>query len=273
MTTRATEGAEAAERAAIAESAGRTVVVTGGSRGIGRAIALSFAQPGAHVVITSRTAEQLEKTAVEIRAKGGHATVVAMDVTDEESVAQGLGSLHGLVKDVNVLVNNAGVGGGEIVQGSDVARWKRTIDTNLTGMYLVTRQILPLMARGGRIVNLSSVLGRFGVPGYTAYCASKHGVIGFTRALALETVKKKITVNAIAPGWVDTEMAILGMSQGATHAKMSFDEFKEEMIAAVPLKRIIDPDEVAALVKFLCSAEAGAITGQTYNICGGQVMS
>ena len=86
----------------------------------------------------------------------------------------------------NVLVNNAGVGGGEVVQGSDVARWKKTIDTNLFGMYLVTRQILPLMADGGRIVNLSSVLGRFGVPGYTAYCASKHGVIGFTRALALE---------------------------------------------------------------------------------------
>ena len=88
-------------------------------------------------------------------------------------------------------------------------------------MYLVTRQILPLMANDGRIVNLSSVLGRFGVPGYTAYCASKHGVIGFTRALAFETLKKRITVNAIAPGWVDTDMATLGMSQGATHAKVS----------------------------------------------------
>jgi NAD(P)-dependent dehydrogenase (short-subunit alcohol dehydrogenase family) len=254
-------------------SAGRTVVVTGGGRGIGRAIALSFAEPGAHVVITSRTTEQLESTAEEIRAKGAQATAIPMDVTEEESVAQGLGSLHGLVKQVHVLVNNAGVGGGEIVQGSDVARWKRTIDTNLTGMYLVTRQILPLMAIDGRIVNLSSVLGRFGVPGYTAYCASKHGVIGFTRALALETVKRKITVNAIAPGWVDTDMAVLGMSQGATHAKVSFDEFKDAMISAVPLKRIIDPAEVAALVKFLCSPEAGAITGQTYNICGGQTMA
>ena len=254
-------------------SAARTVVVTGGGRGIGRAIALSFAEPATHVVITSRTAEELEHTAAEIRAKGAQATAIPMDVSDEEAVAQGLGSLHGLVKEVNVLVNNAGVGGGEIVQGSDVARWKRTIDTNLTGMYLVTRQILPLMATNGRIVNLSSVLGRFGVPGYTAYCASKHGVIGFTRALALETVKKKITVNAIAPGWVDTDMAVLGMSQGATHAKVSFDEFKDAMIADVPLKRMIDPAEVAALVKFLCSPEAGAVTGQTYNICGGQVMS
>lgn len=251
----------------------RTVVVTGGGRGIGRAIALAFAEPGAHVVITSRTPAQLEQTAADITAQGAQATAIPMDVTEEASVAHGFGTLHGIVKDVNILVNNAGVGGGEVVQGSDVARWKRTIDTNLTGMYLVTRQLLPLMANEGRIINLSSVLGRFGVPGYTAYCASKHGVIGFTRALALETVKRKITVNAIAPGWVDTDMAVQGMSQGATHAKVTFDEFKQRSIDAVPIKRIIDPQEVAALVKFLCSPDAGAITGQTYNICGGQTMA
>ncbi len=251
----------------------RTVVVTGGGRGIGRAIALAFASPGAHIVITSRTTTELDATAAEIRAAGAQATTITMDVSDEASVAQGFGSLHGLVKQVHVLINNAGVGGGEVVVGSDVARWRRTIDTNLTGMYLVTRQLLPLMAEHGRIVNLSSVLGRFGVPGYTAYCAAKHGVIGFTRALALETLKKRITVNAIAPGWVDTDMAVLGMSQGATHAKVSFDEFRDQMISAVPIKRIIDPSEISAIVKFLCSAEAGAITGQTYNICGGQVMS
>jgi 3-hydroxybutyrate dehydrogenase len=251
----------------------RTVVVTGGGRGIGRAIALSFAEPGNHIVITGRTASQLDKTAAEIRSKGADATAIPMDVCDEANVAHGFGTLHGVVKNVDVLINNAGVGGGETVLGSDVARWKRTIDTNLTGMYLVTRQILPLMADNGRIVNLSSVLGRFGVPGYTAYCASKHGVIGFTRALSLETLKKKITVNAIAPGWVDTDMAVQGMTQGATHAKVTYDEFKARQIAAVPIKRIIDPAEVAALVRFLCSPEAGAITGQTYNICGGQTMA
>jgi len=251
----------------------RTVVVTGGGRGIGRAIALAFAEPGAHIVITSRTTRQLEQTAADIMAKGAEATPITMDVSDEASVAHGFGSLHGRVTAVNVLVNNAGVGGGEVVQGSDVARWRKTIDTNLTGMFLVTRQILPLMADGGRIINLSSVLGRFGVPGYTAYCASKHGVIGFTRALSLETLKRRITVNAIAPGWVDTDMAVLGMAQGATHAKVSFDEFKDRQISAVPIKRIIDPAEVAALVKFLASSDAGAITGQTYNICGGQTMA
>ena len=251
----------------------RTVVVTGGGRGIGRAIALAFAEPGAHVVITSRTESQLQQTAADISAKGAKATAVPMDVSDEASVAQGFGSLHGMVRNVNVLINNAGVGGGEVVQGSDVARWKQTLDTNLFGMYLVTRQVLPLMADGGRVVNLSSVLGRFGVPGYTAYCASKHGVIGFTRALALEVLKRKITVNAIAPGWVETDMAALGMNQGARHAKVTYDEFRDQQISAVPIKRIIDPAEVAALVKFLCSPDASAITGQTYNICGGQTMA
>ena len=251
----------------------RTIVVTGGGRGIGRAIALSFAEPGATVVITSRTESQLQQTAADIRAKGAEALVIPMDVSDEASVAHGFGSLHGRVTSVDVLVNNAGVGGGEVVQGSDVARWRRTIDTNLTGMYLVTRQILPLMAGNGRIINLSSVLGRFGVPGYTAYCASKHGVIGFTRALALELVKRKITANALCPGWVETDMATLGMEQGAKHAKVTYDEFRERSIDAVPIKRIIEPTEIAALVKFLTSPDASAITGQTYNICGGQVMS
>ena len=251
----------------------RTIVVTGGGRGIGRAIALSFAEPGATIVITSRTESQLQQTAEDIKAKGAEAFVIPMDVSDEASVAHGFGSLHGRVTAVDVLVNNAGVGGGEVVQGSDVARWRQTIDTNLTGMYLVTRQVLPLMAGQGRIVNLSSVLGRFGVPGYTAYCASKHGVIGFTRALALELVKRRITANALCPGWVDTDMATLGMEQGAKHSRVTYDEFRQRSIDAVPIKRIIDPAEVAALVKFLCSPEASAITGQTYNICGGQVMS
>jgi 3-hydroxybutyrate dehydrogenase len=250
----------------------RTVVVTGGGRGIGRAIALAFAEPGGHVVVTGRTAAQLDTTAAEIRERGADATSLPMDVSDEASVAHAFGALHGLVRHVDVLVNNAGVGGGEAVQGSDVARWKHTIDTNLIGMYLVTRQVLPLMREGGRVINMSSVLGRFGVAKYTAYCASKHGVIGFTRALALELVKRRITVNALSPGWVETDMATLGMTLGATATGLSFEAFKERAIDAVPIKRMIDPAEVASLVRFLCSPDASAITGQTYNICGGQTM-
>jgi NAD(P)-dependent dehydrogenase (short-subunit alcohol dehydrogenase family) len=117
------------------------------------------------------------------------------------------------------------------------------------------------------------VLGRFGVPGYTAYCASKHAVIGFTRALALELVSRQITVNAICPGWVDTEMAAQGMQLGAQATGTTFDEFKAGAIGRVPIGRIIQPEEVAGLVKFLASPSASAITGQTYNICGGQIMN
>ena len=129
------------------------------------------------------------------------------------------------------------------------------------------------MGAGGRIVNISSVLGRFGVPGYTAYCASKHGVIGFTRALALELTSQQITVNALCPGWVETEMAVAGMHMGAEATGKTYDEFRASALGRVPIGRIIQPEEVAELVRFLASPAAAAITGQTYNICGGQIMN
>jgi NAD(P)-dependent dehydrogenase (short-subunit alcohol dehydrogenase family) len=195
-----------------------------------------------------------------------------MDVTSDGSIARAVDALRTDVPHLDMLVNNAGIGSGESVAGSDIERWRRTIDTNLTGTYLVTRAVLPLMRGGGRIINLSSVLGRFGVPGYTAYCASKHAVIGFTRALALELAPKQITVNAICPGWVETEMAEQGMRQGAAATGQTFEQFRASALGAVPIKRIIHPGEVAALVAFLASPGAAAITGQTYNICGGQTM-
>jgi NAD(P)-dependent dehydrogenase (short-subunit alcohol dehydrogenase family) len=250
----------------------RAAVVTGGGRGIGRAIARALGGPDTLVAIAARTAAQLAATAREIEALGGRALAIPMDVSHEASVAEGIERLRAATGRVDVLVNNAGVGGGEPVAGSDVERWRRTLDTNVLGTYLVTRAVLPLMGAGGRIVNISSVLGRFGVPGYTAYCASKHAVIGFTRALALEVAAEQITVNAICPGWVDTEMAAEGMRLGAAATGKTVEQFRERALGAVPIKRIIQPEEVAQLVRFLAAPDASAITGQTYNICGGQTM-
>jgi NAD(P)-dependent dehydrogenase (short-subunit alcohol dehydrogenase family) len=250
----------------------RAALVTGGGRGIGRAIALALSGPGTFVAVAGRTRSQLEAVAGELKGRGGTAAAIEMDVTNEASVDSAMRELRGLTHRLDVLVNNAGIGGGEPVAESDIERWRRTVDTNLTGPYLVTRAALPVFNGGGRIVNLSSVLGRFGVPGYTAYCASKHGVIGFTRALALELAPRGITVNAVCPGWVDTEMAEQGMQQGASATGQTFEQFREVALGAVPIKRIIQPEEVAELVRFLASPAAAAITGQTYNICGGQTM-
>jgi ketoreductase len=249
------------------------IFVTGGGRGIGRAVALAFAEPGATVAIASRTRDQLDRTARDLRDRGADAIALEMDVTDSTSVQSALSRLQSRGTRIDVLVNNAGVGGGEPVEGSDESAWRRIIDTNVVGTYLVCRAALPLVAEGGRIINLSSVLGRFGVPGYTAYCASKHAIIGFTRALALELTARSITVNAVSPGWVDTDMAVEGMTLGADAMGVSYEEFRRRAIKAVPIKRIIQPEEVAGLVRFLASPAAAAITGQTYNICGGQVMS
>jgi NAD(P)-dependent dehydrogenase (short-subunit alcohol dehydrogenase family) len=250
-----------------------TVLVTGGGRGIGRAIALAFAGPGRRVAIAARTKAQLDETAAAIRARGGEAIVLRVDVTDEQAVEAAFADLRRTTDRVDILVNNAGAGGGQPIDKTDTASWRRIVDTNVWGMFLVTRQATPLLVDGGRVVNLSSVLGRFGVPGYTAYCAAKHAVIGFTRALALELADRGITVNAICPGWVETDMAAQGMQLAADALGITFDVFRKQALDAVPIKRIIQPDEVANLVKFLASPEAAAITGQTYNICGGQVMS
>jgi NAD(P)-dependent dehydrogenase (short-subunit alcohol dehydrogenase family) len=251
---------------------GRAAFVTGGGRGIGRAIALAFAEPGATVAIASRTTVELERVAREIEARGATAVPVTTDVTDSSSVDRAFDACTRQLDRLDVLVNNAGLGGGEPIQGSDPDRWRRIVDTNVVGAYLVTRRALPLMPDGARIVNTTSVLGRFGVAGYTAYCASKHAVIGFTRALALELAPRGITVNAICPGWVDTDMSVQGMTLGGRALGITYEEFRRRALAAVPIGRMIRPEEVARLVGFLASPESSAITGQTYNICGGQTM-
>ena len=249
-----------------------TIFVTGGGRGIGRAIALACSEPGATVAIASRTRDQLDETARAIRSRGATPIVLPMDVTDEVAVSAAFAELRKAADGIDLLVNNAGAGGGAPIHEGDAASWRRILDTNVWGMFLVTRQAVPLMRDGGRIVNMSSVLGRFGVPGYTAYCASKHAVIGFTRALALELAHRRITVNAICPGWVETGMAAQGMLAGARAQGISYETFRAQALDAVPIKRIIEPEEVARLAMFLASPAASAITGQACNICGGQTM-
>ena len=248
------------------------VLVTGGGRGIGRAIALAFAEPGNTVAIAARTRADLDAVAKAVEGRGARAVVLPVDITDESAVQRAFVELKAVSATLDVVVNNAGVGGGQPIDTTETASWRRVLDTNVWGTFLVSRHAVPMLGDGGRIVNVSSVLGRFGVPGYTAYCASKHAVIGFTRALSLELVGRGITVNAICPGWVDTEMAAQGMQFGANAMGITFEQFREQAIGRVPLGRIIQPDEVASLVKFLASPQAAAITGQTYNICGGQTM-
>ena len=251
---------------------GKRAVVTGGGTGIGRGIAGAFAAAGAVVTVTGRTRENLEETASLVRAAGGTCHVVEMDVTDKASVAEGMTSTAQKLGGIDVLVNNAGVGGPNACALGGEDRWDEVLRVNLDGVFYCSRAALSHMPDGGRIINVSSVLGRFGVPGYTAYCTSKHGVIGFTKALALEVAQREITVNAICPGWVETAMAREGMEGMARALDISYDEARQQALSAVPLGRIIQPDEVGALAVYMASDVASGMTAQSVSLCGGSTM-
>lgn len=252
---------------------GKTALVTGGGRGIGQAIATAFAEHGARVAIASRRFERLVETARGLERMGAEALPVKVDVRERAEVEAGVAEVVRRWGRLDIVVNNAGrsgltpVDGGEEVEG----RWHEILATNLTGMYHVTRAVLPHMRHHahGRIINLSSVLGKFGVAGYAAYCASKHGVIGFTRALALELAPRGITVNAVCPGWVDTDMARQGIAEVARGQQITPEDFRRQAMAMVPLRRMVEGAEVAALATYLASEASGAMTGQAINICGG----
>jgi NAD(P)-dependent dehydrogenase (short-subunit alcohol dehydrogenase family) len=246
---------------------GRVAFVTGASRGIGEAIARRLAAEGARVVLAARDRAACERIAGEIASAGGEAIAVACDVTDGASVSAAIEAAVAKWGRIAVLVNNAGLGGPTPLDDPDDSRWDAILATNLTAVFRVTRAASPHLPEGGSVVNLSSVLGRFGVPGMSAYTASKHGVIGLTRALALELAPRKITVNAICPGWVETEMARQGFRRIAGEEKG-----RETAAKMAPLGRVLDPEEIGGLVAYLASDDARSMTGQAIVIDGGQVM-
>ena len=246
---------------------GKVGFVTGASRGIGEAIARRFAAEGARVVLAARDRAACERHAEDLRSRGAEAMAAVCDVTDRGSIALAIATAVSKWGRLDVLVNNAGLGGATPIDDPEDARWDAIVATNLTAVFRVTREASPFLPEGGRVVNLSSVLGRFGVPGFSAYCASKHGVIGLTRALALELAPRKITVNAICPGWVETEMAREGFR------RIAGEEKGRELAAKMaPLQRVLEPEEVAGLAAYLASDDARSLTGQAIVIDGGQVM-
>lgn len=253
---------------------GKIALVTGGGTGIGKAIARKLAEKGAKVAIASRRATHVEQAADELKKIGLTALPLAMDARSKSDVESAMDKLLGAWGPPHVLVNNAGISGLSLLSDPDDSRWYDIIDTNLNGLYLVTKAVLKHMPNhaGGRVINISSVLGKFGVPGYTAYCTSKHGMIGFTRALALEIVSRGITVNTICPGWVETEMANLGINETAALQGITPEEFRARAVAMVPIQRFLEADEIAELVCYVASDAARGVTGQAMNICGGQTM-
>lgn len=253
----------------------RVAFVTGGGRGIGRAIALALAQEGAQVTVAARTRAQVEAVAKEICARGREALPLTCDVTSARSVEEAIQTAVERWKRLDILVNNAGAVERVKVADLDEATWNNTIAVNLTGTFLCTRAALPHMLRGGwgRIINIASIGARHAVPYAPAYTAAKHGVLGFTRAVALEMAPRGITANAICPGWVETDMAEAAIRQIVQKTGRTPEQARKSLEQMSPQQRMVQPEEVAALAVLLASDDARSITGQGLNICGGSVMS
>jgi 3-oxoacyl-[acyl-carrier protein] reductase len=241
----------------------RTALVTGASRGIGRACALALAASGARVALAARNVEQLESLAGEIRTRGGEAFVAPMDLAAPESIKEAIAKVAKDFGSIAILVNNAGITKDGLAMRMKQPDWDVVIATNLTGAFVAIQQVLPAMMRErwGRIINISSLVGEMGNAGQANYAASKAGLIGLTKSIAQEMGSRNITVNAVAPGYVETDMT-----------QSLSEELKQKMIANIPLKRIGRPDDVAAAVRFLASEEAGYITGHVLSVNGGLYM-
>ncbi len=243
--------------------AGKTAFITGASRGIGRACALELARAGCRVALGARNREKLEEVAAEARAVGAEAYVVEIDLANAESIKAAFAKTAAEFGPVDILVNNGGITRDGLAMRMRPADWNAVIETNLTGSFLCMQQVLSGMmrARWGRIVNIVSVVGESGNPGQANYVASKAGLIGVTKTVAQEMASRNVTVNAVAPGYIETDMT------GALT-----DEQKTAMLSRIPLKRAGSPEEVAAAVRFLASEQASYITGHTLDVNGGMYM-
>jgi 3-oxoacyl-[acyl-carrier protein] reductase len=241
----------------------KVAIVTGGSRGIGKAAALALVEQGAKLVINyARSSDAAESIVQEISEAGGEAIAVRADVSQSEDVDNLIKQTLDKFKRIDILVNNAGITQDTLLLRMKLEQWQAVIDLNLTGVFLCTKAVSKTMLkqRSGRIINIASVAGQMGNPGQANYSAAKAGVIGFTKTVAKEMAQRGVTVNAVAPGFIETDM---------THDLQS-----EEIIKLIPLGRYGKPEEVAGMIRFLAADPAAAyITGQVFNVDGGMVMA
>jgi NAD(P)-dependent dehydrogenase (short-subunit alcohol dehydrogenase family) len=252
---------------------GRVAVVTGASRGIGRAIAVELARSGADIAIVSRSCQTLEETKNLVEAAGVRCFMVSCDICELAKLESFLKETAKKLGVPGILINNAGIYSTGPVLNHPLAEWEKVLSTNLSAAMWATRCVLADMIKlgWGRIVNISSISGKSGEPYGAAYSASKFGMLGLTQSVALEVARDGITVNAVCPGWVQTEMAQRQLTDDrwCDLNEIPKEESLEIARLSVPQQRFIEPQEVAALVRFLCSDEAKGITGQAINICGG----
>ncbi|UQA55018.1 SDR family NAD(P)-dependent oxidoreductase [Polyangium aurulentum] len=249
--------------------AGKTALVTGGGRGIGRAIAERLAREGARVAVSGRTQSEIDDVA---RAVNGVA--IAMDAADRASMRAGIEAIGEKVGDVDVLVNNAGFAESAPFARTSDEMWDSLFEVNVTSAFLLTRALVPgMIARGfGRVVNIASNAGLSGYAYTMAYCASKHAMIGMTRALAVEIAATPVTVNAVCPGWTNTRMVQEAVDRISRKTGRASETAKKALEDMSPQRRLVEVDEVAHVVAMLCAPEARGVHGQAIPIDGGQVM-
>jgi NAD(P)-dependent dehydrogenase (short-subunit alcohol dehydrogenase family) len=250
--------------------AGKTALITGGGRGIGRAIATRLAALGARVVVAGRTVSELEETAQTV---GGIA--LPMDAGDSASVQTALVNLAARAGRIDILVNNAGVAESAPLDRTTDAMWEWMMAVNAGSAFALCRALIPPMvaAGWGRVINLASNAGLTGYAYSSAYCASKHAMIGMTRAIAMEIARSSVTINAVCPGWVNTRMAEEAVQRIADKTGRGVDQARRGLEGMSPQRRMVEPEEVAHVVAMLCSDEARSIHGQSIPVDGGQVMS